>query len=347
MEKDVKLFITEIKDRIHQAQYSAMKALNHEMTALYWDIGKMITEKQDSDSWGKSILVNVSKELQKEFPQMKGFSWRNLTNMRNLYLEYSQNKILQPLVAKIGWSNNVIILGKCKSDVQKREFYLRMVAKYGWTKNLLINQIESGAYEKYLLNQTNFDQTVPAKYKKQAILAVKDEYSFDFLDIGNKHSEKELEYELIKNIRKFLLEMGPDFSFIGSQYKVSTETKDYYIDLLLFHRTLKSLIVLELKIGEFKPEYAGKMQFYLTLLDERLKNSDENPSIGIIICKNKDRTEVEYTLKRADAAIGVATYNIMKILPENMRKLLPSSDLIAEKLLAISEIENKREKIDE
>ncbi|MCK5809282.1 DUF1016 family protein, partial [bacterium] len=328
--------LVSIKQEIDNSRIEALRKVNSIQLTLYWKIGAIITQKKEEGKWGSSIVDKISDDLKFEYPGIRGFSPSNMWRMAKLFNGYRSSEKLAPLVLEIGWSQNIVIYEKCK-DEQQREFYLRMVAKYGWTKNLLINQIESGAYEKYLLNQTNFDQTVPAKYKKQAILAVKDEYSFDFLDIGNKHSEKELEYELIKNIRKFLLEMGPDFSFIGSQYKVSTETKDYYIDLLLFHRTLKSLIALELKIGEFKPEYAGKMQFYLTLLDERLKNSDENPSIGIIICKNKDRTEVEYTLKRADAAIGVATYNIMKILPENMRKLLPSSDLIAEKLLAISE----------
>lgn len=338
MDALIRSFVAEIKERIKLAQYAAMKAVNHEMTALYWDIGKMIVEKQKILGWGQSVIKSVSQELQIEFPDMNGFSVRNLLNMRNFFLEYQNNEILQPLVAKISWSKNIVIMGKCKNDVLKKEFYIRITAKFGWTKDLLINQIENGAYEKYLLNQTNFDQTVPDEYKDQAVLAVKDEYSFDFLDIADKYTEKDLEYELIKNIRKFLLEMGSDFTFLGSQYKVSTETKDYYIDLLLYHRQLRSLIAIDLKINEFMPEHAGKMQFYLTLLDEKIKNRDENPSIGIIVCKTKDRTEVEYALKRSDTPIGVATYKITKTLPESMKGSLPSPELISERLLALKSL---------
>lgn len=342
MDNSVKSFVAEIKERIRLAQYSAMKAVNHEIIALYWDIGKMIVEKQELLGWGKAVINTISQELQTEFPGMRGFSNQNLWLMRQFYLEYCENIKLQPLVREISWSKNVVILGKCKNDVLKKEFYIRMTAKFGWTKDVLINQIENSAYEKYLLNQTNFDQTVPDEYKDQAILAVKDEYSFDFLDMRDRHSERNLEYELVKNIRRFLLEMGSDFAFLGNQYKVSTDTKDYYIDLVLYHRKLKCLIAIDLKINEFVPEYAGKMQFYLTLLDELVKNPDENPSIGIIVCKTKDRTEVEYALKRSDTPIGVATYKMTKTLPKSMENLLPSPERIAEKLSALSGNEEKQ-----
>ena len=204
-----------------------------------------------------------------------------------------------------------------------------MTRRYGWTKDVLTNNIENKAFEKYLTNQTNFDDTVPEKYRLQAKLAVKDEYNFDFLEVGIEHSEAELESAITKNVRAFLIEMGGDFGFIGNQYHLDVTDEDYYIDLLLFHRRLRSLIAIELKVGEFKPEYAGKMQFYLTALDETMKLPDENPSIGIIICKTKNRTRVEYTLKTANTPIGVATYSIHDNLPENLRSLLPSPDEIA------------------
>ena len=215
------------------------------------------------------------------------------------------------------------------NNPSEREFYIKMTKRYGWTKDVLVNNIENQAFAKYLTNQTNFDETVPEKYRLQAKLAVKDDYNFDFIEMGIKHSEAELEAGILSNIRAFLAEMGGDFSFIGNQYHLDVTGSDYYIDLLLFHRKLRCLVAIDLKIGEFIPEYAGKMQFYLTALDEKIKLPDENPSIGIIICKNKDRTRVEYTLRSTGKPIGVATYSFYDTLPASLRSLLPSPDEIA------------------
>jgi predicted nuclease of restriction endonuclease-like (RecB) superfamily len=319
-----------------------MKRVNAELIQLYWEIDGEIDRQQREQGWGQSVVEVLAKELQKEFPGIQGFSARNLWRMRNFYLEYSQgeksnlapmvreigNTNLPPLVAEISWSKNVVIMEKCKDPLQ-REFYIKMTKRYGWTKDVLINNIDNKAFEKYLTNQTNFDETVPGKYRLQAKLAVKDDYNFDFIEMGIEHSEAELEAGVIKNIRAFLLEMGGDFSFISNQYHLNVAGDDYFIDLLLYHRRLRCLIAIELKIGEFLPEYAGKMQFYLTALDERMKLPDENPAIGIIICKSKNRTRVEYTLKSANKPIGIATYSFYEILPEEMRSLLPSPDEIA------------------
>ena len=324
-------FIKEIKNLIYRRQYEAMKKVNDELIQLYWEIGEEINTQQKEKGWGKSIVEILSKELQKEFPGVQGFSARNLWLMRNFYLEFSQTPILQPLVAEISWTNNIVIMQKCKNP-QEREFYIRMAKRFGWAKAVLVNNIENRAYEKYLTNQTNFDDTVPEKYRLQAKLAVKDDYNFDFLEMGIEHSEAELETGLINNIRNFLTEMGGDFAFIGNQHHLEVDGDDYYIDLLLFHRRLRSLIAIELKIGEFIPEYAGKIQFYLTALDETMKLPDENPSIGIIICKSKKRTRVEYTLKDINKPIGVATYHLFDSLPENMKSLLPTPEEIAERL---------------
>lgn len=215
------------------------------------------------------------------------------------------------------------------NNPSEREFYIKMTKRYGWTKDVLVNNIENQAFAKYLTNQTNFDETVPEKYRLQAKLAVKDDYNFDFIEMGIKHSEAELEAGILSNIRAFLAEMGGDFSFIGNQYHLDVTGSDYYIDLLLFHRKLRCLVAIDLKIGEFIPEYAGKMQFYLTALDEKIKLPDENPSIGIIICKNKDRTRVEYILRSTSKPIGVATYSFYDTLPASLRSLLPSPDEIA------------------
>ena len=336
MDEKLKSFIIEIKNRISKAQYEALKAVNKEQIQLYWDIGNMIVDKQTSLSWGKSVVKTISEELQKEYPGIKGFSERNLWNMRNFYLEYAKNEKLQPLVAEISWTKNVLIMQKCKDDME-REFYIQMTKRYGWTKNVLIHQVENKSYEKFLLNQTNFDSSVPEKYKKQAKLAVKDEYTFDFLQLNDSHEESELETALVNNIRKFLIEMGGYFTFIGNQYRVEVEGNEYYIDLLLYHRALRSLVAVELKIGEFKPEYAGKMQFYLSILNDRIRLKNENPSIGIIICKSKKRTVVEYALNESRLPIGVATYDIKGKLPESLSKYLPSPEEIAAHLKIFNE----------
>lgn len=328
--------VDEIKDLIHKKQYAVLKQANAETISLYWEIGEEIFRQQQEKGWGKSIVTVLSKELQKEFPGAKGYSAANLWRMRNFYLTYCNSPKLAPLVREISWSNNVVIMEKCKDDLQ-REFYIQMAKRYGWTKRILTNFVETQTYEKYLTNQTNFDLTLPAERRSQAKLAVKDEYTFDFAELSPEYSEHELEMQLVNNIRSFLIEMGGDFTFVGNQYHMVVGNRDVYIDLLLFHRRLRSLVALELKIGEFEPEYAGKMQFYLTALDEQLKLPEENPSIGIIVCKSKDKTVVEYALKRANAPIGVATYTLSSVVPAGMEKLLPSPEEIAEKLTVFDE----------
>jgi len=306
-QSDYQDFVKEIKEKISQAQYQAMKAVNKELIRLYWDIGKAIVEKQEELGWGKSVVENLSKDLQYEFPGTKGFSVQNLWYMRQFYLEYKVNEKLQPLVGEIGW-----------------------------TKNVLIHHIESLSYEKYLLGQTNFDKALPGKYRHQAKLSVKDSYIFDFLELREDHDERELELGLVKNIRKFLLEIGGDFTFIGNQYKLELEGDEYYIDLLLYHRRLKSLVAIELKTTSFKPEYTGKMQFYLAVLDDKVKKKDENPSIGIIICKTKKRTLVEYALRNTKSPVGVADYSLSKTLPKELKGLLPSPEEIIRSLSYIT-----------
>lgn len=324
-------FLIQVKKRIRKAQYEALKAVNKELIGLYWDIGRMIVEKQKEFGWGKSIVENLANDLQKEYPGMRGFSVQNIWYMRQFYVNYRDNAKLQPLVGEISWVKNVIIMGKCKDD-SEREFYIRMTKKFGWTKDVLINQLEGKAYQKYLLNQTNFDKTLPERYKMQAKLAVKDDYTFDFLELGEEHSEKELEKALTEKIKHFLVEMGGYFCFVGSQYRIEIGDDEFFIDLLLYHRKLKSLVAIELKIGDFKPEYSGKMQFYLSALDDKLRLDDENPSIGIIICKDKNRMIVEYALKDVKKPIGVSTYKITKELPKNLSKYLPSKEELSKRL---------------
>lgn len=333
---DYEALLDEIKDLIHQKQYQVLKQINSETINLYWEIGEEIYKQQEEKSWGKSIVNILSKELQKEFPGAKGYSSANLWRMRNFYLSYRNSEKLAPLVREISWSNNIIIMEKCKDDLQ-REFYIQMTKRHGWTKRILANFIEAQTYEKYLLNQTNFDLTLSAERSVQAKLAIKDEYTFDFAELSPEYSEHELEIQLVNNVRAFLIEMGGDFTFIGNQYHITVGNRDLFIDLLLFHRRLRSLVAIELKIGEFEAEYAGKMQLYLTALDEQIKLPDENPSIGLIICKSKDKTFVEYALKQSSAPIGVSTYQLSNSLPENMKELLPAPEEIIKRLKLFEE----------
>ncbi len=325
---DYPALLAEVKARVQAAQYAALRAVNKTLVRLYWDIGQLIVERQHSEGWGKGVVEQLSNDLRVAFPGVGGFSVQNLWYMRQFYQEYSAAPKLQPLVGEIGWAHNLLIMSRCK-DAHAREFYLRMTRKFGWSKNVLAHQIDNQSYEKSLLGQTNFDKALTPALRAQAKLAVKDEYTFDFLELGDKHSERELERALMTRIEDFLRAMGGMFAFLGSQYRLEVEGDEYFIDLLLFHRRLRSLVAIELKIGKFEPEFVGKMQFYLAALDAQVRQDDENPSIGIILCKEKKRTIVEYALRDARKPIGVATYAITKSLPKALQGQLPSPEAIS------------------
>ncbi len=321
----------EIKERIRSGQYAALRAVNLELLSLYWDVGRLIANRKEGETWGRSVVENLAKDLRTEFPGVGGFSAANLWRIKQFYETYAQDEKLAPLVREISWTKNLIILERCKNSAE-REFYLRQTKRFGWTKNVLIHQIENRTYEKTLLNQTNFDTALPEHIRKQAKLAVKDEYTFDFLELADEHSERQLEQAILAKVEPFLLEMGGMFSFVGSQYRLEVGEKEYFIDLLLFHRRLRSLVAVELKIGEFQPEHIGKMQFYLAVLDDTARLEGENPAIGILICKSKDRTIVEYALRESSKPIGVATYRILTSVPEEFRNDLPAPEQIAKLL---------------
>ena len=320
--------LAEVKERVRTARYAALKAVNKELVGLYWDIGRMIVERQKIQGWGKSVVEQLARDLQTEFPRVQGYSAQNLWYMRQFFLEYHKDAKLQLLVGEISWTKNLVIMGRCKEPLE-REFYIRMTRKFGWTKNVLIHQIDNQSYQKYLLGQTNFDRTLTPELRAQAHLAVRDEYTFDFLELGDEHSERELEKALIARVEDFLRAMGGMFAFVGSQFRLEVDGDEYFIDLLLFHRRLRCLVAVDLKIGKFQPEFVGKMQFYLTALDRTVREADENPSIGIILCKEKNRTVVEYALHDARRPIGVATYRISRQLPKELEGQLPSPQEIA------------------
>jgi len=326
--QDYPRLLTEIKERIRSAQYEALKAVNKELVGLYWDIGRMIVERQVVEGWGKAVVKQLATDLQTEFPGVGGFSASNLWRMKAFFEAYTGHEKLAPLVREIAWSHNLVIMERCK-DPLEREFYVRMTRKFGWSKNVLIHQIDNQSYEKSMLGQTNFDKAMTPELRAQAKLAVKDEYTFDFLELGEEYSELELERALIARIEHFLRAMGGMFAFMGSQYRLEVDGKEFFIDLLLFHRRLRCLVAIELKVGDFQPEFVGKMQFYLAALDRQVRQEDENPSIGIILCKEKSRTIVEYALHNASNPIGVATYEITRTLPKALKGQLPSPKDIA------------------
>jgi predicted nuclease of restriction endonuclease-like (RecB) superfamily len=325
---EYKSLLTEIQGRIRAARYEALKAVNRELIALYWDIGKMIVERQEREGWGQSVVERLAADVQRSFPGIRGFSAANFWRMRAFFREYRDKPNLAPLVREIAWAHNLVIMERCKDDLE-REFYLRAARRFGWTKNVLNHQIDSQAYRRMLTSQTNFAETVSDAIQQQAYLAVRDEYTFDFLELGEEYSEKQLEAAILAKIEPFLLSMGGLFAFIGSQYRLEVGGQEFFIDLLLFHRGLRCLVPIELKIGDFQPEHVGKMQFYLTVLDEQARLTGENPAIGILICRMKNRTIVEYALRDANRPIGVAAYHTTRELPPELEGLLPAPEEIA------------------
>ncbi|MCC7263202.1 MAG: DUF1016 family protein [Candidatus Latescibacteria bacterium] len=325
---DYTSLLAEVKERVRAAQYAALRAVNKELVALYWGIGQLIASRQKNVAHGTAIVEQLAAVLRRAFPGVSGYSRRNIFYMREFYLTYRNLPKVQLLVAQIGWTHNLIVLQRCE-DPLEREFYIRMTRKFGWTKNVLIHQIENQSYEKTLLGQTNFDKALTPKLRAQAKLAVKDEYTFDFLELGEEHAELELERALVGRIEQFLHTMGGLFAFVGSQFRLEVEGHDYFIDLLLYHRRLRCLVAIELKVGEFQPEFVGKMQFYLSALDRQVREKGESPSIGIILCKEKRRTIVEYALQPTKKPIGVATYRIVKRLPRELKGQLPGPEEIA------------------
>ena len=328
-------FLSAVKLRIRDSQYAALKSVNTELVGLYWELGRMIVERQEHDGWGASVIDRLSQDLQNEFPGQSGFSRRNLYNIRDLYLSYRDDEIVQPLVAQIAWTHNIMILEKCKS-AGERKFYIAMTKKFGWTKNILATQIASNAFARTARSQSNFDKVLPAEKAAQAQLAIKDEYTFDFLELEPEHSERELEVALLSKVNRFLTEMGGMFTFVGSQYRLHIDGLDFFVDLLLYHRSLRCFVAIELKVTEFRPSYAGQMQFYLTALNRNSRLPNEGPAIGIILCREKHQTVVEYALASTRHPLGVASYVVSKNLPKKFKDQLPSEEQI-KKLLDATE----------
>jgi predicted nuclease of restriction endonuclease-like (RecB) superfamily len=320
-------FLGEIKRRIRAGQYVALQKVNKELIALYWDLGRMIVERQDREAWGASVVDKLAEDLQAEFPGTTGFSRRNLYRIRDFFLTYRENRIVPQAVAQIGWSHNVVILEKCRTS-KEREYYASMAKQHGWTRNVLVHQIEADTFGSAGRTQANFHKALPPERAGQANLALRDDYTFDFLELAEDHSERELERALLARVSRFLIEMGGMFTFVGSQYRLTVGEQEFFVDLLLFHRGLRCLVAVELKVTEFRPEYAGKMQFYLKALNKNASYRGEDPAIGIILCKSKDRMVVEYALAAAGQPMGVATYHVSSKLPKALSAQLPTVEQI-------------------
>ncbi|MGL4568162.1 MAG: PDDEXK nuclease domain-containing protein [Fusobacteriaceae bacterium] len=313
--------LEELKKKIRESQRKAILSVNREMITLYYEIGKTILSNQNRDGWGAKVIENLAVDLRKEFPDMKGISLRNLRYMR-LFAETYPAVIVQQLVAQLSWGHNIILLDKVESE--KREWYAKKTLENGWSRNVMVHQIETRLYDRMLLEGKthNFTETLPKIESELAVETLKDPYLFDFLNLSETHLEKELEDKLVENITKFLLELGKGFAYVGRQYHLEVGGEDFYLDLLFYHLKLRSYVVIELKTGKFKPEYAGKMNFYLSAVDDLLKHKDDNKSIGIILCKDKNSTIAEYALRDNSKPIGISEYRLS--LPSELASELPS-----------------------
>jgi len=319
-------FLQAIKIKVVESRFQAAKSVNRSMIGMYWFIGQLIVEKQEKLAWGKSVVETLSKDLKIAFPEMTGFSAQNLWLARQFFLEYRHLPILQQLVGEIPWGHNILIIQKIKSE-EERRFYVEASAKLGWSRDVLLNQIKANVYRNSVIDKShNFGNTLPVHLAEQANEMLKNRISLEFLALAQPVLERDLEKRLLTKLKDFLIELGYGFCYIGSQYKVTLGEKEYFIDLVFYHRFLKCLVAIELKTGAFKPEYAGKMDFYLELLNDTEKAEDDNPSIGIILCAEKDKLEVEVSLRTKTNPIGVSTYELYPQLPEAYKGKLPTAN---------------------
>lgn len=321
--KDYETFLTDLKVRIRSAQVRAALAVNRELVLLYWQIGRDILVRQQQQGWGAKVIQNLSKDLKQEFPEMKGFSRSNLLYMRAFAQAFPDEAIVQEALGQITWYHNVALLEKLKAN-EERLWYARQTVEHGWSRNVLVHQIESGLYRRMGGAITNFDRALPPPQSDLANQLLKDPYHLDFLDVTSSVQERELERALVERIREFLLELGVGFAFVGSQYHLEVDGDDYYIDLLFYHLKLRCYVVIDLKVTEFQPEFSGKMNFYISAVDDLLRHPEDRSTIGIILCKGKKKTAVEYALRDVNRPIGVSTYQLKDSLPKALEESLPT-----------------------
>lgn len=326
--------LSDLKAQIRTAQTRAALSVNRELVVLYWHIGRVILQRQQAEGWGAKVIDQLSRDLKAEFPYMKGFSPRNLKYMQQFAAAWPDEQMVQQLVAQIPWGHNIILLQSLK-DAAQREWYAQAAIQHGWSRNVLAHQIDSRLKERQGQATTNFDRALPASQSELARQLLKDPYNFDFLTLHDEALERDLEKGLLAHLRDFMLELGVGFAFVGSQYHLEVGGEDFYLDLLFYHLKLRCYVVVELKIGEFRPEYVGKMNFYLSAADDLLRHEQDGPSIGLLLCRTQNKVIAEYALRGVDKPLGVSTYELAESLPAELRGSLPS----------VEELEKEMEKL--
>lgn len=314
--------VNSIKGNIRSSQYKAAVIVNRELILLYWKVGTVINSHK---TWGNKFIENLAQDIKLDFPDIKGFSVRNLKYMAKFAAIYEDLEFVQTVSAQIPWSHNIAIMEKVKNK-SERIWYIQQTVEHGWSHNVLLHQIESDLYSRQTLSKkvTNFDSMLENPQKELAVQTMKDPYVFDFIPFKTDMIERDIENELVKNVTALLLELGKGFAFLGNQYRIEVGGEDFYIDLLFYNLNLRCYVVVELKTGEFKPEYAGKLNFYLSAIDAQLKQSNDNPSIGLLLCKSKNNIIAEYALKDMSKSIGVSEYTVTRTVPKELEELLPS-----------------------
>jgi len=325
-----------LKSRIRTARVQAALAVNRELVLLYWDIGRSILERQEQEGWGAKVIERLADDLRREFPDMQGLSRRNLLYMRAFAEAYPDGEFVQQVAAQLPWFHNVMVLTKVK-DPSEREWYLRACVEHGWSRAVLLHQIESDLYHRQGKALSNFARTLPAPQSELAQQLLKDPYNFDFLSTHDALLERDLHRKLVEHLRDFMVELGVGFAFVGSEVHLEVGGEDFYLDLLFYHLKLRCFVVVELKTTEFKPEYAGKLNFYLSAVDDLLRHPQDNPTVGILLCKERNRVVVEYALRDVSKPLGVAEYRLAQTLPAELRSALPSVEELEAELAKLDE----------
>jgi len=323
--------LARLKKQIQTAQLRAAVAVNRELVLLYWQIGKEILSRQQLEGWGAKVIDQLGRDLRQAFPDMQGFSPRNLKYMRAFAEAWPEETIVQQAAAQLPWFHNCVLLDKVKNPTE-RTWYIEQAIENGWSRNILVMQIESGLYRRQGSAITNFKATLPAPQSDLAQQLLKDPYNFDFLTLTKEAQERDLERELLAHLRQFLIELGVGFAFVGSQVPLDIGGEDFRLDLLFYHLKLRCFVVIDLKVGPFKPEYAGKMNFYLAAVDDTLRHADDKPSIGLILCKAKNRIIAEYALRNTNTPMGISEFKQLEKLPPQLKGTLPTIEEIEAEL---------------
>jgi predicted nuclease of restriction endonuclease-like (RecB) superfamily len=328
---DYATWLADLKTRIHSAQQRASLAVNRELVLLYWQIGQDILARQGREGWGTKVIERLAQDLRAAFPAMKGFSRANLMYMRAFAQAWPDEAIVQQLVGQLPWGHNLVLLTKLKTKKQRLS-YAQRATEHGWSRNMLAIHIERQLIEREGKAVTNFEMQLPKPQSDLALESLKDPYLFDFLGIGDEAGERALEDAIVQHITKFLLELGAGFAFVGKQVHIEVGGDDFFIDLLFYHLKLRCYVVVELKAGAFKPEHAGQLSFYLSAVDAQMKASQDAPTIGLLLCKSKNKVVAEYALRDSSKPIGVAEYQLIESLPADLQSGLPSIEAIEQAL---------------